>query len=124
MSNFYDNADLVTYQLSAASLTSAAVIGRFTGPAGKQGRVAAVTGILTTGVTVAASTLTIGPTGGTATANLDSSVAIAAINTGFSVTNAQIKVGAVIAKDVVSEVATDGGATAGAADIYVTIAWF
>ena len=56
----YDKPIYMTYQLDAASLTSDADLLTVSGPYGKQGRVVAVTAVVTTGVTVAAAAVNVG----------------------------------------------------------------
>ena len=125
MPNFYDNPIIESYTVLAnASLSSAAVAKRVIGPLGKQGRVLAASVVITTDTTVAASAVQVGPAGGVATANLDMSVPVAVADVGHVATKAELDAGADIAADVVTEISGDGLATAGAADITVTIGWF
>jgi hypothetical protein len=120
----YDNPVQVSYRFAAASLTgAAAVLGRFQGPAGRTGRVLDLSYLLTTGVTVAASAVTIDTNAGITTP-VSVAVPIAAINTGGSATKADLEAGTEYPADTVVEVQGAGGATAGAADINVTMGWF
>jgi hypothetical protein len=120
----YDNPIQVSYRFAAASLTgAAAVLGRFQGPTGRTGRVLDLSYLLTTGVTVAASAVTIDTNAGITTP-VSVAVPIAAINTGGSATKADVEAGTEFPADTVVEVQGAGGATAGAADINVTMGWF
>jgi hypothetical protein len=124
MSGFYDGVDgRRTYRFSALTVSGGAVIGRVQGPAGKVGRVVGFEYILTTGVTVAAAGITVDTNAGL-TAPFTTSMPIAAINTGGAATEAELKAGDELPADTVVEIADDGAATAGAADIALTIAWY
>lgn len=118
----YDHPIQMTYRFPAADVASAGVVGRIAGPGGARGRVLAITHVVTTGVTVAASTVSVGPNGAAAPAR--STVAVATANSIGSATKAQLAAAADLPADTVIEVASDGGATAGAADIVVTVGWF
>jgi hypothetical protein len=123
MSSFYDGVNgRRTYRFSALTVSGGAIIGRVQGPAGKVGRVVGFEYILTTGVTVAAAGITVGENG--AAAPFTTSMPIAAINTGGAATATQFKAGSELPADTVIEIADDGAATAGAADIALTIAWY
>lgn len=120
----YDQPLLQTVSVAASAvLSSAAVAKRIIGPAGCKGRVLALNGIVTTGVTDAAGSLTIG-TAADPDSIMTTSVAIAAANTGFSATAAQVAAAAELAADTVYQLAGGGEATAGAADIHLVIGWF
>lgn len=131
---FYDNALRETYRFPAATLSAAAVVGRFIGPAGKRGRIVNVSHIVTTGVTVAAAAVTVGVNG--ATSPVSHTVPISSANAGAAIPAASLKgqvegsdglaTGEIaeLAADTVVEVASDGGPTAGAADLVVTVDWF
>jgi hypothetical protein len=124
MSGFYDGADgRRTYRFAALTVTSAAVIGRIQGPAGKVGRVVGFEYILTTGVTVGDAGITIDTNAGL-TAPFTTSMPIAAVNTGGAATAAQLKAGDELPADTVVELSSDAAATAGAADVTITIAWY
>lgn len=119
--NFYDHPIQVSYRFPAASLTGgAATFGRFIGPAGKTGRLLSLTTIVTTSVTVAAATVILGAAG----VNGSMTVPISSANAGLSATAAQIKAATNIVADAVTTVGTNGAATAGAADVVVSIGWF
>ena len=130
--NFYDNADSRTYRFPAATLSAAAVVGRIAGPAGKLGRVRGIEFLVTTGVTVAAALVTVGVNGAVLPASI--SVPVTAVNLGGGQTDAEIKAAGAdqvagvndveLTADTTIEVASDGGATAGAADLIVQVDWF
>lgn len=130
--NFYDNADQRVYRFPAVTISAAAVVGRIIGPAGKVGRVRGMEYIVTTGVTVAASSVTVGNNGAVAPAAI--SIPIASANDGGAMTAAEVKAaGAAVvagtndvelAADTVVEIASDGGSTAGAVDLVVNVDWF
>lgn len=131
-SNFYDLADRRVYRFPAAAVDTAAVFGRFIGPLGKTGRVRGMEYVVTADVTVAASTVTCGVNGATAPAAL--TVAVGAANTAGAMTAAQVAAAGAaqvagtndveLTADTVVEVTSDGGATAGDADVIVTVDWF
>ena len=120
----YGSPIYTTYRYAAATLSAAATVGRFIGPEGKRGRIVGAEVITTTATTVAACALQVGPAGGTATANLDMSIPVTAINLGHQATKAEIDAGATMAADTVHNVSSDGGCTAGAGDLVITVAWF
>ncbi len=112
-----------TYTLPAASLASAATLLSVTGPAGKKGRLVGITGVVTTGVTDAAAAVTVG-TDADADAYGSLSVPVGAAGTSANDATVQPADANLIPADSVVEIAADGAATAGAADIAVHIAWF
>lgn len=131
---FYDGGKLSrTYgPITSDFIGAANVDARIQGPAGKVGRVRGIEYILTTGVTVAASSITVGNNGAVAPATC--SVPIAAINSGGAMTAAQLKAAGAevvagvndveLAADAVVEVGNTGGSTAGVGAVYVTIDWY
>ena len=119
----YDEPLHITYQLTAASVTSNASLLKVSGPKGLVGRVASISTVVTTGVTVAASLVEVGTVADEdayATASIPISSADAVANTVVD----NVTDGNEIPADSVVRIGTDGGATAGAANIFVTIAWF
>lgn len=125
MPGTYDDPLVISYGAQAnACLSTTAVAERFIGPLGMKGRILAAEVIVTTATTDAASALQVGPAGGVATANLDMSIPIASQHAGHVATAAELAAGATLAADTVHEISGDGGATAGAADITVTVGWF
>ena len=117
----YDNADVETIRLPAATLSSAGTIGRFIGPSGKKGRVIDVRSVVTTGVTVAANTVTVGTV-----ADPDAAATLTvAVSSANAVQNgATLVAGYELAADTLHVIDTGGECTAGAADILVMIAWY
>ena len=47
----YSNGQQITYKFAAATLSAAAIVGRFVGPAGKTGRVVSAEALVTTTTT-------------------------------------------------------------------------
>jgi hypothetical protein len=124
MSSFYDGVNgHRTYRFPAATLSAAATVGRIQGPAGKVGRVTGVEYLLTTATTVAATALTLDTVAGL-TAPLSVSIPVLAINLGGAASAAELKAGAELPADTVVNVASDGGCTAGAGDLNITIQWY
>lgn len=117
----YDNPTVCTYRFPAVAVTAAATLGRLIGPAGKTGRIVDIGYVVTTGVTVAASNLIVGTAADTdAYATL--AVPIAAAN---AVGNgATLGATEMLPADTLVVVGSAGGATAGAVDALVTIAWY
>ena len=65
----YSNSTVsATYRFAAATLSTAAIIGRIIGPAGMEGQLIDVSTVITTGVTTTANTLDVGTTGDVASA--------------------------------------------------------
>jgi hypothetical protein len=121
---FYDNALRETYRVPGASLTGgAAVLDRVIGPAGKRGRVVNVSHVVTTGVTVAASTVTIDTNAGVTTP-VAHTVPISSADAGAAIAAASLAGQTELPADTVVEIQTDGASTAGAVDLVVTIDWF
>ena len=117
----YENPEVINYRFAAATISGAAVIGRFISPAGKKGRVVDIATIVTTGVTVAASTVQVGLTADPnayATLTVPISAANAGANGAVAVDQHEIPA------DTVVDVYSGGECTAGACDINVTIAWY
>lgn len=130
--NFYGDADSRTYRFPAVTVSAIAVIGRLQGPAGKVGRVRGIEFMVTTGVTVAAALVSVGVNGATLPASI--SIPVTAVNLGGGQTAAEIKAAGAeevagvndveLTADTTIEVASDGGATAGAVDLVVKVDWF
>lgn len=125
-SSGYDKGILETYRFPAASLIGgAAVVGRFIGPKGKTGRVVNLSHIVTTGVTVAAASVTVGENG--ATNPISHTVPISSAGAGVAVARSTFLSQPAtdeLPADTVVEVATGGEATAGAADLVVSVNWY
>jgi len=119
----YDSALEVSYRFPAVAVDTAAVGGRFIGPAGKVGRVKSITSINTTETTAAASVVTVDTNAGITTpATLTIPAQVAAL--GASATKAVIEASTELPADTVVEVSSDGGSTAGDADVVVVVAWY
>jgi len=117
----YANPTTVGYRFPAATLSSAAVIGRIQAPDGKKGRVVDVSLVTTTATTVAACTVTIG-TGADADAYATQAVPVTAINLGVQGTTAVYN--HEIPEDTLVLVTAGGECTAGAGDVTVIIDWY
>lgn len=121
--NNYDDALEISYTFTSDFVGGAAVDGRIIGPAGKTGRVRSITTVLTTGVTVAASSVEVDTAAGVAVpAAL--TVPIAAVNSGHSATKAAIEASSELPADTVVQVNNGGGSTAGVGETTVVIGWY
>ena len=118
----YSNPTTITYRFPAASLVGgAATFGRFVGPNGMKGRLLDIAYVVTTGVTVAASNILVGQAGDTDEYG-SISVPVAAAN---AVGNGMTRgITGELPADTVVTVGTGGAATAGAADVLVTVDWY
>ena len=58
----YSDPIYTTYRFPAATLSSAAIVGRFVGPSGKEGRLIDIATVITTATTVASCTVDVGLT--------------------------------------------------------------
>jgi len=119
----YDQPIYITYTLLAASLIAAADLDKFSGPKGKTGRVVAISAVNTTGVTVADSSVVVGD-GTTANKYAEAATPISAVD---AINNTMVDNQSdanLIPADAAITVGSGGGATAGAANISVTVAWF
>lgn len=117
----YSTPTTGTYRFPAQTLTTGATLGRIIGPKGKHGRVNAVGVVVTTGVTVAATTVTVG-TEADVDAYASLTVPVTAANLG--VNGPTLVSGHELPADTIVAVATGGGCTAGAGDILVIIDWY
>ena len=119
----YDNPIYQTYTLDSATLSAAADLLEVIGPKGKQGRLVAIGAVVTTDTTVAASLVLVG-----IAADKDKygtlSVPIIAAGNGYNAMTDLTSDTILIAKDTPLIIGSDGGCTAGAATITVTVAWF
>ncbi len=122
MTGFYEGGER-SYRFEALTVSSAAVIGRIQGPAGKIGRITGFEYVLTTGVTTAAAAITVDTNAGL-TAPFATTMPVAAINTGGAATLTQIKDGDELPADTIVEISSDAAAGAGAADIILTVNWY
>lgn len=117
----YSNPLTAVYRFPAATLSTAAVVGRIIGPKGKSGTIVGIGSVVTTGVTVEAASVTIGSATDAdayATASIPVSAANAVTNDFTPVSNH------VIPADEVVNVSAGGESTAGAADLLVMINWY
>lgn len=115
----YDNPITAVYRFPAAAVASAATMGTITGPSGKAGRIEDVAYVVTTSTTVAATAITVGITGDTDkffTQSIPVASAGAVGNGGTYVAD--------VTADTAVLITSDGGCTAGAADLLVTVSWF
>ena len=117
----YSNPIYSTYRFPAVSVTAAATLGRFVGPKGKTGRLVGLSYVVTTGVTVAPSNLIVGSAGDTDAYGTTAVAVAAASSVGNTMTQG---VEETMPPDTAVLVGSAGGATAGAVDALVTVAWF
>jgi hypothetical protein len=126
----YSNGIMMTYKFAAFAGLSAAGQSseKIAGPAGATGRLVSMVAVVTTGVTVAAGTATL--RNNVTTTELYGSLTVPVLAAELSAADLVIndlEAGgtdtARIPADAQLELDGDGGATAGAADIYVTILW-
>ena len=123
MPSFYDHPRQGVYRFAAATLSGAAIVGRIIGPKGKIGRLAGFQYVMTTATTDDVSVVTLDTVAGlTAPATVD--VPIKAINLGGAATVAEIAAGDEFPADTIITIASNGGSTAGAADLLVAIDWY
>ena len=118
----YDKPLLETYTVLAGVLTSAAVLRTIIGPAGMKGRVVNISSLVTTGVTAAASTVTVGPNGGSSVPT--HTVPISSAGASLAIPRANLRSKTELVADTEVEIATGGEATAGAANLVVSIEWY
>jgi hypothetical protein len=127
MNNYqYDKPLREHYVYPAAALTSAAVVGRFIGPAGKVGRVVNVSHIVTTD-TDAAAVVTVDTNAGLASPVVHTVPNAPGQYTGGAIArdDATLLAQTELPADTVVEVQADGGPTAtGEADLHVTVEWY
>ena len=119
----YDNPTSVTYTLENATISAAAVLLHLVGPAGKQGRIVDIGFVTTTATTGAATELRVG-TVADPDAYAVLSVPIQAINAVTTDATVYLTGHNLMPAGTYFQVASDGGSTAGAGTIIVTIDWF
>ena len=118
-----NNPVVSTYTLKAASLVGgAATLLKVIGPKGLNGVLIGMSAVTTTAVTVAATDVLVGITGTTAKYGT-LAVPVATIGSGYNAPTIAAVDSNVIPADSIVLIGTGGAATAGAADITVTIAW-
>lgn len=121
----YNEPIYITTTLRAATLSSAATLASVVGPKGKTGRLVSVSAVVTLATTVAASELRVG-----SAADADKygilSVPVATAGPAAAYNDATIYPidDNLMPADTAVVIATDGGSTAGAADVTVVTAWF
>ena len=120
----YDEPIYVTYEIVGMDFTAGANEDLVaTGPAGKQGRLISMSYILTTGVTVAASTIDVGD-GTDVDAFGTMAVAIAATDSVGATFTDNTSDTNLIPADTKFAIGNGGGSTAGVGNAFVVIAWF
>jgi len=120
--NTYDQPTVISYELNAASLASAAELRTLVGPAGKTGRVTSISALVTTGVTGAPATVSVNTLNDAIQAG-SLEVPVGAADT-FANASVNGTDDTLIPADTAFTIDCDGGATAGAANLVVAIAWF
>jgi hypothetical protein len=116
----YSNPISSVYRFPAQSVIAAAELARIVGPKGLTGRLVSVATVVTTGVTVASSSVIVG-SAGDADAYGSLTVPVSAAN---ALNNTMSRgVTDFIPADTAVVVGSGGGATAGACDILVHIDW-
>ena len=119
----YDQPIFITYFLAAATISTAADLLDIAGPKDLEGRVVAMSSIVTTGVTTTATAIDVG-TGSDddayATMTIPVSAADAVFNTVVNLTSDDVP----IPKNTRVVLSTAGEGDAGAANLWLTIAWF
>ena len=121
----YDNPIHQTITLPGAAISASGTLVSAIGPAGKVGRLESIGAVVSTSTTAAASELRVGTASdadayGTLSVPIATAGAAAAYN---AATISDIDANLMPA-DTAVLIASDGGSTAGAADVVVTIAWF
>lgn len=126
----YSNGIMTTHVSAASDFIGAAVEDSVVehGPKGLTGRVKSITGRVTTGITVAASTYQVGVPGGDLDAYASAVMPIAAIgeiiggtDLGGEITDGVL--GNVIPADTLFSIGNSGGSTAGVATVTIVIEW-
>lgn len=119
----YDIPIHMTYTLPASAVDTAGTKLSVVGPLGLKGRLVSIGAVVTTATTVAASVIRVGTAG---TADLYGSLTIpvgAAATVANSATISTTDSNQ-IAENTAVLISSDGGSTAGDADLTVTIAWY
>ena len=128
---FYDNALQTQHDAAAAAFSAAGDLIALNGPSGRYGRILDITVQVTTAFTVADTRVDVGEDSGDVDAQLSNWVIPF---TGSAIgdvlaptrdnTDVSLEEGVDIDPDVTTDLITDGGATAGAGDIRMLIAWW
>ena len=119
----YDNPIRITYQLDAATISASADLLKFVGPAGLQGKIAAMSSVVTTAVTVAATLIDVG-TAGDDDAFAEMTVPISSADAVLNTFTNHTDDDNLLAADTLVVISAGGECTAGAANITLTIDWF
>jgi hypothetical protein len=121
----YNQPKTGTYNRAAATISTAATLMTVTGPRGHKGRLVGIAATVTTNTTGDATLITVG---NATTANKYGTLSVPIATAGAAATynNATITdIDAnIIPADSAVVIATNGGCTAGAADVAVMIDWF
>lgn len=117
----YSNARSAMYRFPAVNVSSAAVLGRIQGPAGAEGRLISIAAVVTTNVTANPAVIAVGNSGD---ADAQGTLSIPVSAAGSGVNTLVRGVDNRIDADSIVEVSSDGGSTAGAADLLVLIDWY
>jgi len=125
-SQFYDNALRETYRFPAVAIDTGAIFGRVIGPAGKQGRVVNISGLVTAELTSGPTDITVDTVAGL---TILPTMAIPALVADLGFAAPQRGVGGLnladdLPADTVLEFASVGTAAAGDGDVTITIDWF
>jgi len=119
----YHNPLRTTHVLTTATLSTLAEIGKFSGPAGMQGRVESISVLVSTATTAADCLVSLGD-GTTLNKFGGVTVPVTSLN---GVANTLVSLtddDNLIPADSMVTIETDGGCTAGAGTVTVVIAWF
>jgi hypothetical protein len=119
----YDNPITISYQAQAATISAAATLLRGVGPAGKKGRLVDIGFVTTTGTTDAATELRVGTVADPDAYGILSIPIQAAAAVTNGVTSYMTSANLIPANSYFA-LASDGGCTAGAGTIILTIDWF
>lgn len=119
----YDQPIQISYRFETLTLSSAATIARLSGPAGREGRVLAITGVITTGTTTNPTVVTVDTVAGL-TNPPSVSVPVLSADAPFGSTQALTEGADALPADTEIILVTDGGAATGAADVTVTVGWY
>jgi hypothetical protein len=121
----YANALTCSYLIPAATLSTAATLASIIGPRGKVGVLKGIGAVVTTNTTVAATELRVGDVGDADQYGILSvPVATAGPAAAYNEATLYPSNTNLMPADTAVVIATDGGCTAGAADVMVTIDWF
>lgn len=121
----YDQPIQVTYKFPAAVLSAAAVIGEIAGPAGRSARALSIAAVVTTTLTGSTdAVVTVDSVGGVTTPPSLTIPGDTADGGIAGSTQGNTEGASELPGDELLQVSSDGGPSAGAADLYVTLGWF